>query len=246
MSFAYVFCVFVMIRKLESSTGINNLMRVSNAVVDLLTEASKASDFYLVRDKDFLITSQIEELRIKLNQKIHVLSKYHIENYFLNGEAIINVLKNLGLDTFNNSNQIDIKLKEIADSQRDDVIAQWIAFELHEELRKFNFNVGGENLEERLKERVAAQRERINDILGDSSIAVNLDEKKNYISDNWENIWRDFPPGRDILKEFVNLFVEGIKYDRFIHLLVRECIKLKTPEVDNLKSVILSELGFEQ
>ncbi|MCY8795383.1 ATP-dependent nuclease [Bacillus inaquosorum] len=228
------------------STGINNLMRVSNAVVDLLTEASKASDFYLVRDKDFLITSQIEELKAKLNQKIHVLSKYHIENYFLNGEAIINVMKNVGLDKFDNSNQIEIKLKEIADSQRDDVIAQWIAFELHEELRKFNFNVGGQNLEGRLKERVAAQRERINEILGDSSIVNNLDEKKNYIKDNWENIWMDFPPGRDILKEFVNQFVEGIKYDRFIHLLVRECIKLKTTEVNNLKSIILNELGFEQ
>ncbi|TDQ38392.1 ATP-dependent nuclease [Aureibacillus halotolerans] len=227
------------------STGINNLMRVSNAVVDLLTEASKASDFYLVRDKDFLVTSQIEELQIKLNQKIHVLAKYHIENYFLNGNAILTVIESMGIDTFTHADDIEYKLKEIADSQKEDVIAQWIAFELHEEIRKFDFNVGGNNLEERLKDRVSAQCERINDILDSTRIVKKLNEKKDFINENWDNIWRDFPPGRDILKEFVNKFVEGIKYDRFIHLLVRESIRQNIPEVDDLKKTILSEIGFE-
>lgn len=152
-------------------------MRVSNAVVDLLTEASKASDFYLVRDKDFLVTSQIDELRVKLNQKIHVLSKYHIENYFINGDAIFSAMATLGLQVFTNSTEIEYRLKEIADNQKEDVIAQWIAFELHEEMRKFDFNVGGRNLEGRLKERVCAQRERINEILDNDRIVTILKKK---------------------------------------------------------------------
>ncbi|MDP0483851.1 ATP-dependent nuclease [Bacillus subtilis] len=227
------------------STGINNLMRVSNAVVDLLTEASKASDFYLVRDKDFLVTSQINELRVKLNQKIHVLTKYHIENYFLNGDAIFSAMETLGLKVFTNSTEIEYKLKEIADNQKEDVIAQWIAFELHEEIRKFDFNVGGRNLEERLKERVCAQRERINEILDNDHIVTILKDKKAYIKENWDNIWKDLPPGRDILKQFVNDFVEGIKYERFIQLLVRESIRLDIAEVNSLKKAILSEIGFD-
>src|SRR5690606_3642072 len=136
------------------------------------------------------------------------------------------------------------KLKEIADSQKEDVIAQWIAFELHEEIRKFDFNVGGKNLEERLKERVSAQRERINDILDSDRIVNILNDKKDFIKENWDTIWKDFPPGRDILKEFVNQFVEGIKYDRFIQLLVRESIRQNIPEINGLKKTILSEIGF--
>ncbi|MGL5677650.1 MAG: AAA family ATPase [Cellulosilyticaceae bacterium] len=226
------------------STGINNLMKVGNAVLDLLSEASKASDFYLIRDKDFLIAAQIEELREKLNQKIYVLSKYHIENYFLDGQAILEVLRNIGLDVFKNPIEIENKLKEIADKQRSDVIAQWIAYDLHEELRKYDFKVGGRDLEQNLKSRVKSQKEKIIDNLDEDRIVTLLSEKIDYIEQNWEEIWKNLPPGRDILKMFVKEFVDGITYDRFIHLLVRECIKLNTSAIDELKSNLLEELNI--
>ncbi|MGK3722395.1 AAA family ATPase [Priestia megaterium] len=227
------------------STGINNLMRVSNAVVDLLTEASKASDFYLVRDKDFLFNPQIEELKAKFNQRIHVLPKYHIENYFLNGEAIYLVMKNMGIDVFDSPIQIDDRLKSIADSQKNDIIAKSIASQLHDELRKFDFKVGGENLEQRLIERISSQKERINEILDEHSIRSLITERTQYVEEQWGLIWRDFPPGRDILKQFVKDFVDGIKYDRFIHLLVRQSIELKIDEIEKLKSTILEDIGIE-
>lgn len=48
-------------------------------------------------------------------------------------------------------------------------------------MRKFDFNVGGRNLEGRLKERVCAQRERINEILDNDRIVTILKEKNDYI-----------------------------------------------------------------
>ncbi len=228
------------------STGINNLMRVSNAVVDLLSEASKASDFYLIRDKDYLVQSQIDELREKLNQKVHILKRYHIENYFLDGTAILSAMKNLGLTEYTDPKKIEEELKLIADVQINDIIAQWIAFELHDELRKYDFKVGGDNLEDRLLQRVSSQKDKINDLLDEKKVLEGLKEKEQYVRGKWEVMWKEFPPGRDILKEFVNKHVDGVKYDRFIHLLVTESIRLKSPEVECLKETILREMGIEK
>ncbi|OZI10851.1 hypothetical protein CEW92_14865 [Bacillaceae bacterium SAS-127] len=227
------------------TTGIKNLMGINQAVIDLLAEASKESEFYLIRDRDFLSDEDVEKYKREMNNKVFTLDRYHIENYLLNGELINHVLKErLNIQKFANPVEIETELKKIADALKDEVITQWISYDLYKQIRTVNFKVGGENLKTVLLARTNAQRERINRMLEEDNINSLISEKEQYIESNWDTIWKNLCPGKSILARFANSHV-NMKEDYFTNLLIKDAIDLNIPEIVELRNNIAEELGIK-
>jgi hypothetical protein len=69
--------------------------RINQAVLAILESSLAVSDFYLLRDRDFLSNDMCERYVEKARGRICVLSRYHIENYLLVDELLVAVLREI-------------------------------------------------------------------------------------------------------------------------------------------------------
>lgn len=225
------------------TTGINNLMKINQATVDLLSEASKASDFFAIRDRDFLSEIEEKEIKEKFNYRIFILPKYHIENFFLNGDIFKEVLKDLGITKFITPKDVEIELMKIANRKKDIFITDWVAYELSSNLRNIDFVVKGNELKKQIIERAKDKSKLISSILDQKELEKRISLKEKYISDNWDNKWKDMIPGRDIIEMFCSEHV-GIKKNYFKNLILRKALVVKSQEINNLKKELIKGMGL--
>jgi len=218
--------------------GVSSLMGINQKVADLLEQASKYSSFYLIRDRDFLTDQQIEELRRQYNNRIYVWKRFHIENYFLDSNLIFSVLKDLRNLTFKDEQSIEKELLKIANELKEQLIADWINYELTREIGRLDFKVGGDGiLEEKMVARINEKLRKLNTQLSDKEVKKRFFEKRKEIENRWRiGEWKILCPGRNILKRFTSR-LNGINYLNFRNLLITKMKKFsKIPE--DFKEVI--------
>jgi hypothetical protein len=78
--------------RLIPSQSVGNMPRINQAVLAILENSLAVSDFYLVRDRDYLSDEMCERYVEKARGRICVLGRYHIENYLLVDELLLAVL----------------------------------------------------------------------------------------------------------------------------------------------------------
>lgn len=84
----------------KETHGVKSLMHISKAAIDLLDQVSEYDSFFMIRDRDFLTKEEIEEIRDKYKGKIFVWNRRKIENYLIEPQIILKVLKMLGINSF--------------------------------------------------------------------------------------------------------------------------------------------------
>ncbi len=78
--------------RLIPSQSVGNMPRINQAVLAILENSLAVSDFYLVRDRDYLSDEMCERYVEKARGRICVLDRYHIENYLLVDDLLAVVL----------------------------------------------------------------------------------------------------------------------------------------------------------
>ena len=81
--------------KIIPAGTVNNLYRINRAVLSLLESDFARCEFYLIRDRDYLSDASVEKHKRMAPERLFVLSRYQIENYLLDEDAIADILRTL-------------------------------------------------------------------------------------------------------------------------------------------------------
>lgn len=73
----------------------DNLLRVNRAALQVLGETVGSTEFYLVRDRDYLTADEVGSYERAAEGRLFVLRRHEIENYLLDFDAVSDVLAQL-------------------------------------------------------------------------------------------------------------------------------------------------------
>jgi hypothetical protein len=74
--------------KLIPSQTSSNLPRINTAILAIIESSLGWLQFYLIRDRDYLLDDAVAKYSQHASGRLHILSRYHIENYLLQDELI--------------------------------------------------------------------------------------------------------------------------------------------------------------
>lgn len=116
--------------KIVPSQGVDNLVRINAAVLDILEGQLGAMTFYLIRDRDYLTAAQAEQYRSKSAGRIHVLDRNQVENYLLVDELIANVEREVfGQET--SADEVGQLLSRLARALAGETLRDALSFQLN-------------------------------------------------------------------------------------------------------------------
>src|SRR5665213_1384134 len=81
--------------KLIPARTVGNVPRINQAVLAILESSISVSDFYLIRDRDYLTDDLAKKYIERAKGRIYVLNRHHIENYILDDDIISLALNEL-------------------------------------------------------------------------------------------------------------------------------------------------------
>lgn len=111
----------------NSCSNINNM----SLICDTLEKGLFGIELFMVRDRDGLTKEQIDNFILKSKGRIIFLPFYHIENAFLDPQAISIVAKKVLLNSAQSLNEIEDKLIELAKDQINHVITLYVKSEIY-------------------------------------------------------------------------------------------------------------------
>jgi predicted ATPase len=129
-----------LIRFVPSQT-VGNLARINAAVLAILEENLGWINYYLVRDRDYLSDGLVQRFKKRSRGRMHILRRYHIENYLLDGDVISKVQREVfGQET--DSDEVGARLKGIARGLSAEFLKDLLAFRLNQEFQSEDFSLG--------------------------------------------------------------------------------------------------------
>ena len=148
---------------------------------------------------------------------------YHIENYLLDPKILLNVLRNMTLqDTgFRNEAEVEGAFREIAKDQIDRLVEHSVRATVHEAIGR-TIKLRGTDDEkspaERVSERLKSSIERLVDLtkgdLGEQKLNAVAAARRAALQSAVEgNDWKKEFRGRDLLKQFVEQYTVGVRYE---------------------------------
>ncbi len=235
------------------SGGVNPVMGIQRQIVDLLSIASPFTHFFAIRDRDFARAEEIQKWQKDAKEKLFIWSKYHLENFLLDSSAIFGVLQTLlsERNPFSSPKDVEAKLREIAESEQERVVVKWMQYELRRKVcstvckSSFNEKVQGtrrtsarrgvvrklnpSDLEKSAESRLASILSEVEEVK--SSLGKLIEDIRSSVEAALAgNEWRDVFPGREILKQFVQKYGQGIAYKHFKNLVANEIQRKGIPE----------------
>lgn len=102
------------------SGGKDIIRSFGTLLTDVLDHAIWGVDFYMLADRDAIPFDKVDEkIRKKSNNRFRALSKYHLENYFLDEQILSRVFEDMEPPEswLRNPKEIETRLREIATSQ---------------------------------------------------------------------------------------------------------------------------------
>jgi predicted ATPase len=155
--------------------------------------------------------------------KVYKWDVYHIENYLLEPHFIIKVLKDAGVDVFNNESEVEQALKQCAKNSFDSLLAHLLRQEINREMLKmidFGVDPSRSDVADQLSAAICRSSRRVQEYSSDSQLLVRLRSREASIRRDYEVAlddarWKAIYRGRDILTRFVGLYARGWKYEFF-------------------------------
>jgi hypothetical protein len=158
--------------KITPIGSVENIIMLSS-VEEAIRKSIFGINFYMVRDRDGLSESQIQN--IEKNGKIKCLKKRHIENYFLDSEILYKVVERLCLTAVNpslNKDSIENEIKRIAAESLNYNLSQnikeHIGFKYHIRVPTVK-SVENKSLDEIKNEVISNMQSLLNELTGELS-----------------------------------------------------------------------------
>ena len=185
---------------------------------------------FSIVDKDDDMRSDADEAR-----GMYTWDVYHIENYLLDSNVILRVLKRISLDgsTFERDVDVEAALKAIAEEQIESMVEDWVRRLAHkkigEAIKLRGGAVDGSLAATKVGRNVSESAQRIMDLatgdLSESVLSTTATERRQLLqsaigtpNNDWKKVFR----GRDILKKFVHLYARKTGYETVRDMIVRE------------------------
>lgn len=214
------------------SKGKEQVASFGSTVASVLDKSVWGIDFYLLCDRDAVPFDSDAEDRLKQQSKIRLLTRYHLENYFLDSDVIASAFKSIEAEDcwLRDRNQIELKLKEIAKEMVPYAAALIVSRRLRLEVGNVDLMVRGcagmsaERLVSGMADRALDEATRVGQVLDAgrvSTLTESVYKELNQSLDNGD--WRKFIPGKQIVAKFCS--AAGIGTGRFTNLYLSECAK---------------------
>lgn len=244
--------------KFVPSQTSENLARINAAILSILESNLGWIQFYLIRDRDFLTSSVIQSLSGHYSGRLHVLARYHIENYILDEEIIAKVQR----DVFGKHTEpviVTNKLRDIARRLTAETLRDMIEFRLNLIFRPQDFSLGkymegeilfssdGAVVPEKVDQLKGHLTNRIAEIKNSLLVSTDKNALDAIIKECLDEVhkavfgendgWRFLFPGRRLLEEYAK--VEGLgKPPIFQNSLIKELSRVPERIPVELKKVI--------
>lgn len=174
-------------------------------------------EFFMLCDRDVVPLSRpVEQLERESNRRLRVLSRYHIENYFLDTRVLAKVFEQMEPEEswLRSSQAIEVKLREIARSCISYAVALVVAAEFRDRVGNLDIMpsaVHGKNIDDLVPlilSQLSSERKRIDNAIGEAGVESRIralfhDFESSLVEqgDRWKIIF----PGKTILAKFAGL-----------------------------------------
>lgn len=244
--------------------GVESHTRLNAAILKLIEASFGYIKFYLIRDRDFLTDEMVTKYKGHSSGRIHVLDRYHIENYLLDSRLIQSVVKSIWEMDFTLP-EIDDRLRTAAAEISSEVASGMFSYRMNALVRPQDFSIGsvlknqnlidltnGQVIEERqeiIRRSLSTKAQQVQQDLDEhlSAAAVDLlmnecieKVRSSFSSDAWRTVF----PGRRILERFATNV--GIRESNvFQNSLVKELGRMSHLVPAELRRVlqILTQVG---
>lgn len=197
----------------------NAIEAVSSRAGALMSQAARYEQFFAVRDRDFLPQADVDRLVSDVEGRLHIWSRYHIENYLLVDEAISRALLRVGVSR--SAEEVAADLRGLADDLRETVTGQMLAASVNARVERFDLKVGGgEDPVQITKDKIERSRDSFVEQLGGDRLESLVTEVRREVEERWEEEWRSFCPGRMLIRRLAGLHT--LKGDHLVSLIVNE------------------------
>jgi len=203
--------------------------------------------FCFLIDKDTRTESEIEDMRKNdesfFDEHFIIMNKHEIENYLLDSKLIHNLFKihkNLNKDIkVPLENEIEKKIKEIADSNKEHVFRKSIQNLNQNSLHKIKLAVSTKSMEVLNK---TAYNKYIESVFDSKSITETIEILKNNfsrideINNNWEKDWKELCDGKIVLNQLKTHLAKelGLTAPRVINELINSAQESKSHDFNLL------------
>ena len=191
---------------------------------------------FSIVDKDDDTRNDVDEER-----GMYTWDVYHIENYLLEPNVILKVLKRISLDgsTFEKDIDVEKALKAIAEEQVESMVEDWVRRLAHKKIGEAIKLKGGTEegalAAAKVGRNVLQSAKRIADLatkeLSEDMLSTVADERRDLLNtairtanNDWKKVYR----GRDILKKFVHMYARKTGYETVRDMIVKEMAENET------------------
>ena len=127
--------------KLVPSRSSSELPRINRAILSILESSLSWLQFYLVRDRDYLTTEEINKYKAHSDGRMYFLERHEIENYLINPEVIAKVQTEIFGKT-TTPHAVEQKLRSIARNIAGEVLRDMLSYRLNLAFYPEDFSLG--------------------------------------------------------------------------------------------------------
>lgn len=183
---------------------------VSKITPEILTNASEIESFFMIRDRDFLDTDEIEAQERKYNKKVRFLRRHNIENYILDSDELFEIYQKYGNNEIKTKDAMLEQIKKIADEQFEQIVMNYYNFKNTRDINPPDLKLSqNENAESGLNRIYQIKEDRIK--RSKSNISSEIQAIRNKLKTNWQTEWIQYCDGKEILIIFAQKYLSNTK-----------------------------------
>lgn len=213
------------------SAGKGNITSFDAVANPILNRSIWGVRFFMLVDRDAVIPRPNPNSQMTLSGgPLRCLSKYHLENYFLDEEVLAMALGAMGNEEFSDPEKINALLKEIAAQYVSYAAALSASAKFRREIGNVKIMPKGchgkslDDLADMVKGEITQERDRIQRGLAVEEVISFLRQRHESLTEMLEgNEWKNEIPGKHVLNTFCGKV--GVKPGQMRNVYVREALK---------------------
>jgi hypothetical protein len=225
--------------------GKEQIASFGSAVSNLLDRTIWGIDFYLLCDRDAVPFGSSAERRMRESSKVRLLSRYHLENFFLDENVIAAAFRSLESDEHwtRNPSLVKQKLESIAREMISYATTLIVSRKLRVEVGNVDLmtsnchNKNAADLILLMQTKANGERIRVVDNLADLNIESLINSTMTELGNSFnDGTWVSLIPGKQIVSRFCS--DAGMPVGRFINLYLAECEHQDNEPLHELISIL--------